>query len=139
MTEFDEFEPIEVAVEVEPEPVMVEEKEETVKLPKVFTEPPERIGNPRSPFKNYLILDYDRVVRFARNANERVRGKMHYAVITEDANDYPNSSDTILWWACQSLKSGGTLYVLDNYVDHEFLSGWEKGRKKEGYVSYIKP
>lgn len=137
MEEFNIEEIMEDVEMEEIEPVVNEEV--FIKLPKVFTEPPERIGNPRSPFKNYLILDYDRVLRFARNANERIRGKIHYAVITEDANDYPNSFDTILWWAVQSLLSGGTLYVGDVYDGHDFLSGWEKGRKKDGYIPYTKP
>lgn len=136
MTE--EFEFVEIENIDEPFETL-EVEEEKASLPEVFTNPPERIGNPRSPFKGYFILDYDKVVRLAGNANDRIRGKCHYAVITEDANDYPKSFDTILWWAIQSLVSGGILYVHDEYTDHEFLSDWKKGKKKNGYIPYTKP
>lgn len=128
---FDDFEDYEI-IEPDNDP-------QNEVLPSVFTGDPERIGNPRSPFKKYLIFDYDRVTRWMVNANERVRNFAHYAVITESANFYPNSKDTILWWVMNAVVSGGTLFVLDEYDKHEYLENWERGRKKDGYIPYIKP
>lgn len=126
-------------VDVQEEELEVESGELEVSVPQIFLGPPERVSNPLSPFKQYLVFDYDKVSRWLEDANARLRDVIDYAVITEQANWHENNRDTILWWAVQALRSGGTLYVLDEYVGHEFLEGWDKKRKTDGYVPYIKP
>lgn len=113
--------------------------ENTAKLPDVFTNPPERISNPRSPFKVYLVFDYDMGAYWLADANARQVSACNYAVILDEVAWHENNIDTLLSFVMQSVLSGGTLFVGDAYKDNEFLADWDRKRKVGSYVPFVKP
>lgn len=123
------------------EPVVkaTEVKATEVKIPSVFTDPPERISNPRSPFKVYLVFDYDMAADWLADANARCSGYCNYAVILDEVAWHEGNSDTLLSFVMQAVLPEGTLFVGDAYKNNEFLKTWERKRKAGYYVPFVKP
>ena len=125
-------------VENKTEPKITKTKKED-SLPKVFVDAPERVGNPRSPLKEYLVFDTDMADAWLKNANLRVNENYHYAVILDDISLYPGNANFLLYCVMNAVRQGGTLYVGNAYVGNEFLDSWDKHRKEGQYVPYTKP
>lgn len=108
-------------------------------LPKVFLEEPERVGNPRSPYKIYFIMDYDEADEWLHNVNRRFEGLADYAVILDEVAEIEGNRDFLLFNIMKAVVSGGTLYVGNAYDRHEMLENWSRKRKEGEYIPYIKP